>query len=72
MDNAAVVKMVRAGLHDADIIGAIRESVALFQLAPEDLVELTASGVSGEVIRAMLDREFAFAEGLASVDDDAP
>lgn len=69
MDNAAVVRMVRAGLHDVDIISAIRASVAMFQLAPNDLVELTTSGVSGEVIRAMLDREFLFAEGLASVDD---
>jgi hypothetical protein len=62
VNNADVIKMVRAGLHDAEIIAAIWGSVAMYGLAPEDLQKLAASGVSGEVIRAMFARELVLAE----------
>jgi hypothetical protein len=69
VNNADVIKMVRAGLHDVEIIAAIWGSVAMYRLAPEDLQKLAASGVSGEVIRAMFARELVLAEGTRAERD---
>ena len=54
LDNAAVVKLVRAGFSEKTVIAIIRTRPARFDLAPDRLIELKKRGVSEKIILAML------------------
>jgi hypothetical protein len=54
LNNAAVVKMSRAGLGDEIILQTVRSNPGRYALAPDDLVLLKDAGVSQAVIAAML------------------
>ncbi|MFN2452762.1 MAG: hypothetical protein ABR577_00930 [Pyrinomonadaceae bacterium] len=56
LDNASVVKLVRAGFKEKTIIAIIHTRPAQFDLAPDQLVELKRSGVGENIILAMLAR----------------
>lgn len=57
LTNASVIKLVRAGFKDKTVIAIIRTRPSRFDLAPERLIELKRSGVSENVILAMLARD---------------
>ncbi|HKR00772.1 MAG TPA: hypothetical protein VJT09_08860 [Pyrinomonadaceae bacterium] len=63
LTNASVIKLVRAGFKDKTVIVIIRSRPSQFDLSPERLIELKRSGVSENIILAMLasgtDAEFA-------------
>src|SRR5262245_28026824 len=54
LTNAAVIKLVHAGFKDKTVIAIIRTRPAHFDLAPERLIELKKSGVSENIILAMI------------------
>jgi hypothetical protein len=54
LTNAAVVKLVRAGFKEKTVIAIIRSRPNRFDLSPDRLIELKKSGVSENVILAML------------------
>jgi len=54
LTNQQVIQLSRAGLGDDVIIAKIRASEAGFQLTADDLIELKKSGVTSQVISAML------------------
>lgn len=56
LNNAAVIKLVRAGFKEKTVIAIIRTRPAQFDLSPDRLIELKRSGVSEEIILAMLSR----------------
>ncbi|MCC6486015.1 MAG: hypothetical protein IT364_00815 [Candidatus Hydrogenedentes bacterium] len=56
LTNEAVLKMVRAGLADEVVVGAIAQHEGRFSLSPDDLIALKAAGVSDRVIAAMLQK----------------
>lgn len=56
LTNAAIVKLVRAGFKDKTVIAIIHSRPSRFDLEPERLIDLKRSGVSENVIRAMLAR----------------
>jgi hypothetical protein len=57
LTNASVIKLVRAGFKEKTVIAIIRTRPARFDLAPERLIELKRSGVSENIILAMLSRD---------------
>lgn len=57
LNNAAVVKLVKAGFKDKSIITIIASRPARFDLSTERMIELKRSGVSEKVILAMLARQ---------------
>ena len=54
LTNAAVVKLVRAGFKEKTVIAIIHNRPNSFNLDPDSLVELKRSGVSENIILAML------------------
>jgi hypothetical protein len=61
LTNAAVVKLVRAGFKEKTIIAIVRNRPSRFNLEPERLIELKRSGVSEDIILAMLAQDDSFA-----------
>ena len=57
LNNAAIVKLVKAGFKDKSIITIIASRPARFELSTERMIELKRSGVSEKVILAMLARQ---------------
>lgn len=54
LTNAAVIKLVRAGFKEKTVISIVRSRPNRFDLDPDKLIELKRSGVSENVILAML------------------
>lgn len=54
LNNAAVVKLVRAGFKEKTVIAIIRSRPSQFDLSPDRLIELKHNGVSENIILAML------------------
>jgi hypothetical protein len=57
LDNAAVVKLVRAGFHDKTVISIIGSREVQFDLSPDRLIDLKKQGVDEKIILAMIVRE---------------
>jgi hypothetical protein len=66
LTNAAVVKLVRAGFKEKTVIVIIHNRPSRFILDPDRLIELKRSGVSENIILAML----AQSESFVFADDD--
>lgn len=66
LNNAAVVKLTKAGFKEKTIISIINTRVPNFDLSPDRMIELKRNGVSEKVIMAMLSRQ----EGLDMMLDD--
>jgi hypothetical protein len=60
LTNAAVVKLVRAGFKEKTIIAIIHNRPSRFNLDPDRLIELKRSGVSENIILAMLAQDELF------------
>ena len=60
LTNAAVVKLVRAGFKEKTVITIIRSRPSRFNLEPDKLIELKRSGVSENIILAMLAQDDSF------------
>ncbi len=54
LNNASVVKLVKAGFKEKTIIAIIANKRAIFNLSPDQLIELKREGVSEKIILAML------------------
>jgi len=66
LTNTAVVKLVRAGFKEKTVITIIRSRPNRFNLEPDKLIELKKSGVSENIILAMLEQD----QSLVFSDDD--
>ena len=66
LNNAAVVKLAKAGFKEKTIISIINTRIPNFDLSPDRMIDLKRSGVSEKVIMAMLSRQ----EGLDMMLDD--
>ena len=66
LTNAAVVKLVRAGFKEKTVIAIVRNRPNRFNLEPDRLIELKRSGVSENIILAMLGQS----DSLVFDDDD--
>jgi len=66
LTNASVVKLVRAGFKEKTVIAIIHSRATRFNLDPDRLIELKRSGVSENIILAML----AQTESFVFTDDD--
>lgn len=65
LTNAAVLKLVRAGFKEKTVISIIDARPPSYDLSPERMIELKRSGVSENIILAMLSRQ----QGLTIGDD---
>ncbi|MCM3900314.1 MAG: hypothetical protein ND866_01260 [Pyrinomonadaceae bacterium] len=65
LNNAAIVKLARAGFKEKTIISIIAARAPRFDLSADRMIELKRSGVSEKVIVAMLARQ----EGMEILDD---
>ena len=66
LNNAAVVKLAKAGFKEKTIISIIYSRIPNFDLSPDRMIELKRNGVSEKIIVAMLARQ----EGMDSFNDD--
>lgn len=66
LNNAAVVKLVKAGFKEKTVISIISSRIPNFDLTPDRMIDLKRSGVSEKIIMAMLARQ----EGLDMMVDD--
>jgi hypothetical protein len=66
LNNAAVVKLTKAGFKEKTIISIINTRIPNFDLTPDRMIDLKRSGVTEKVIMAMLSRQ----EGLDMMVDD--
>lgn len=66
LNNAAIVKLSKAGFKEKTIIQIINSRIPNFDLTADRMIELKRSGVSEKVIVAMLARQ----EGLDMMDDE--
>jgi hypothetical protein len=66
LNNAAVVKLTKAGFKEKTIISIISSRIPNFDLSADRMIELKRNGVSEKVIIAMLSRQ----EGLGLMPDD--
>jgi len=66
LNNAAVVKLAKAGFKERTIIQIINARVPNFDLSPDRMIELKKNGVTEKVIVAMLARQ----EGMEPFNDD--
>ncbi|HEY6231897.1 MAG TPA: hypothetical protein VIW64_11570 [Pyrinomonadaceae bacterium] len=66
LTNASVVKLVRAGFREKTVIAIIHNRATRFNLDPDKLIELKRSGVSENIILAML----ATTDSFVLTDDD--
>jgi hypothetical protein len=60
LTNAAVIKLVRAGFKEKTVIAIIQNRPNRFNLDPDKLIELKRSGVTENIILAMLAQDDAF------------
>ena len=67
LNNAAVVKLAKAGFKEKTIISIINARVPNFDLSAERMIELKRNGVSEKIIVAMLARQ----EGMNLFDDES-
>lgn len=67
LNNAAVVKLAKAGFKEKTIISIIYSRVPNFDLSPDRMIDLKRNGVSEKIIVAMLARQ----EGMDSFGDDS-
>lgn len=67
LNNAAVVKLTKAGFKEKTIISIIYSRIPNFDLSPDRMIELKRNGVSEKIIVAMLARQ----EGMESFSDDS-
>ena len=67
INNAAVVKLAKAGFKEKTIISIINSRMPNFDLTPDRMIELKRNGVTEKVIIAMLARQ----EGMDPFDDDS-
>lgn len=65
LTNAAVVKLVRAGFKEKTIISIVNARPPSYDLSPDSMIELKRSGVSENIILAMLNRQ----QGLSAHDE---
>jgi hypothetical protein len=71
LTNAAVIKLVRAGFKEKTVIAIIHSRPNRFDLNAEKLIELKHSGVSDNIVLAMISQdEMPFGSG-DDLDDDA-
>ena len=63
MTNSAVIKLVRAGFKDKTVIAIINSRPNHFDLEPDRLIELKRSGVSENIMLAMLSQSDALFAG---------
>jgi len=54
LNNSAIIKLVRAGFKEKTVIAIIRSRPSQFDLSPDRLIELKRSGVTENIILAML------------------
>lgn len=66
LNNAAIVKLTKAGFKEKTIISIINSRIPNFDLTADRMIELKRSGVTEKVIIAMLSRQ----EGLDMMDDE--
>ena len=66
LNNAAVVKLTKAGFKEKTIISIIYSRMPNFDLSPDRMIELKRNGVSEKIIVAMLARQ----EGMDPFADD--
>ena len=66
LNNAAVVKLAKAGFKERTIISIINSRVPNFDLSPDRMIELKKNGVTEKIIIAMLARQ----EGMDPFSDD--
>jgi hypothetical protein len=64
LTNAAIIKLVRAGFKEKTVVAIIHNRPNRFNLNPDKLIELKRSGVSENIILAMLaqNESFVFAD----------
>jgi hypothetical protein len=67
LNNAAVVKLAKAGFKEKTIISIINSRVPNFDLSPDRMIELKRNGVTEKIIIAMLARQ----EGMDPFDDES-
>ena len=67
LNNAAVVKLSKAGFKEKTIISIIYSRIPNFDLSADRMIELKRNGVSEKIIVAMLARQ----EGMDSFNDEA-
>lgn len=67
LNNAAVVKLAKAGFKEKTIISIINARVPNFDLSADRMIELKRNGVSEKIIVAMLARQ----EGMDVFDDES-
>lgn len=67
LNNAAVVKLAKAGFKEKTIISIINTRVPNFDLSADRMIELKRNGVSEKIIVAMLARQ----EGMNLFDDES-
>ena len=67
LNNAAVVKLAKAGFKEKTIISIVNSRVPNFDLSPDRMIELKRNGVTEKVIIAMLARQ----EGMDPFDDES-
>lgn len=67
LNNAAVVKLTKAGFKEKTIISIIYSRIPNFDLSADRMIELKRNGVSEKIIVAMLSRQ----EGMNPFDDDS-
>jgi hypothetical protein len=60
LTNAAIIKLVRAGFKEKTVVAIIHNRPNRFNLNPERLIELKRSGVSENIILAMLSQNESF------------
>ena len=59
LNNASIVKLVKAGFKEKTIITIIANKRAIFNLSPDQLIQLKRQGVSEKIILAMLSSQEA-------------
>lgn len=67
LNNAAVVKLAKAGFKERTIISIINSRLPNFDLSPDRMIELKRNGVTEKIIIAMLARQ----EGMDPFDDES-
>jgi hypothetical protein len=67
LNNAAVVKLTKAGFKEKTIISIINARIPNFDLSPDRMIELKRNGVTEKIIIAMLARQ----EGMDPIDDES-
>src|SRR5258705_9232306 len=60
LTNAAIIKLVRAGFKEKTVVAIIHNRPNRFSLNPDKLIELKRSGVSENIILAMLSQNDSF------------